>query len=764
MAAQPTATDARRRARHRRKRGWSEAHVRRLFWRAGFGATPREARHWARRGKKATLHWVLNGGPSPAPRMHPPRIDGHGLRPRDEWGHDVLWWLDRMVRSRRPLQEKLTLFWHDHFATSDQDTPLMLAQNQTLRRHALGSFPALLRAVTSDSAMLLFLSLADSDKEAPNENYARELMELFTLGRGYTERDIRQAARALTGFRVDWDENGPPRCYYEKEAHDSGAKRIFGHHGHYDWQDVLRLCVGHPAHAPFLVGKLWDYFVGTPISGGTRRRLAQRLPPLRPPDQAGGGRDPRPPRALPEARRAGNGQVAGGLRRRRAPEHRPGHRPRQLALAARATWASTRSSPPSVAGWDWGVAWLSSNSMRVRFDVANYLARHAAPAREGRLHAREAVAPRSRRARPPGRRRPLDLGAHRGRARAHGPPPAHRAQAEGRRLAPGQAGARRHVPAGAPPAAPLRPRRPRSLMPRHNACDDFHRTSEAVRRDLLGDAPLTRRQVLAGGLGAGLALYTAQALPVTRVLEAAAADAAAAPNAPVLVSVFLPGGVDLLDTLVPLHDYGRYADLHKELKVEGTALAGGSGLGLHPSLSRGVGGGVKGLFERGKIGFLPGIDYPDPDLSHFHSRHFWETGLITERSAPGWLGRWLDRAGNSDNPLQGISMGYGLSPVAALGARAGGGRGLAGRCRVLDPRRVGRALRRGDEEHTSGSGHGPAGSRATQGGARRRAAREGRGRPARALRGARRPRPARLLDPLPRRERLRAAGCATSRR
>ena len=88
-------------------------------------------------------------------------------------------------------------------------------------------------------------------------------------------------------------------------------------------------------------------------------------------------------------------------------------------------------------------------------------------------------------------------------------------------------------------------------MPRHNACDDFHRTSEAVRRDFLGGAPLTRRQVLAGGLGAGLTLYTAQALPVTRVFEAAAADAAAAPNAPVLVSVFLPGGVDLLDTLVP---------------------------------------------------------------------------------------------------------------------------------------------------------------------------------------------------------------------
>jgi uncharacterized protein (DUF1501 family) len=200
-------------------------------------------------------------------------------------------------------------------------------------------------------------------------------------------------------------------------------------------------------------------------------------------------------------------------------------------------------------------------------------------------------------------------------------------------------------------------------MPRHRACDDFHRTSDAVRRRYLGGPPLTRRQALGAGLGAGLALYTASAAPVSSLLEAAAAEASAAPDAPVLVSVFLPGGVDLLDTLVPLHDYGRYADLHRKLKVQGLPLAGGSGLGVHPSLARGLGGGIKGLFERGKVGLLPGIDYPDPDLSHFHSRHFWETGLITDRSAPGWLGRWLDRSGGRDNPLQGVSMGYGLSPV-----------------------------------------------------------------------------------------------------
>jgi hypothetical protein len=229
-----------------------------VFWRAGFGATPREARHWARRGKGATIHWLLNGGPSPAPRIKGARIDGHHLDPENEWGHDVLWWLDRMIRSRHPLEEKLTLFWHDHFATTEQDTPLMLAQNKTLRRHALGRFPDLLEAVTRDPAMLLFLSLANSDKEAPNENYARELMELFTLGHGYSERDIRQAARALTGFKAEWHDNGNVKISYDREWHDAGAKRVLGKVGRFDWKDVLDLCVRHPAHAPACASGRWS--------------------------------------------------------------------------------------------------------------------------------------------------------------------------------------------------------------------------------------------------------------------------------------------------------------------------------------------------------------------------------------------------------------------------------------------------------------------------------------------------------------------------
>ena len=358
--------------RRRAHKGWTEAHVRRAFWRAGFGATPREAHHWARRGKGATIRWLLNGGPSPAPRIKAPRVDGRRLDPENEWGHDVLWWLDRMIRSRHPLQEKLTLFWHDHFATTEQDTPLMLAQNRTLRRHALGHFPDLLAAVTRDPAMLLFLSLANSDKEAPNENYARELMELFTLGHGYSERDVRQAARSLTGFRADWHDDGSVKVSYDREWHDSGAKRVLGKVGHFDWKDVLDLCVRHPAHAPFMVGKLWDFFAGVPLSHSTRARLvrvyrgsALRIRPVVGAILA----HPALYRNLdaPTMVKSPVVYVAGSLRTAGQGIDRDSW-----------TWMLEAMGqypfqPPSVAGWDWGAAWLSSNSMRVRFDFANYL-------------------------------------------------------------------------------------------------------------------------------------------------------------------------------------------------------------------------------------------------------------------------------------------------------------------------------------------------------------------------------------------------------
>jgi uncharacterized protein (DUF1800 family) len=376
---------------------WTEQHVRRLFWRAGFGASPEEAARWAKAGQQATIRWIMNGGGGPELKGPPPRVHGAPLDPVNEYGHAALWWLDRMVRTQRPLVEKMTLFWHDHFSTRGVEWPLMLAQNRMLRRGCLGRFPTLLTNVTRDSAMQIFLSLANSDKLAPNENYARELMELFTLGHGYSENDVRQAARALTGFRSKWTNAGFRGIHYEAKHHDDGMKRIFGKRGRFDWHDVVRLVTSHPAHAPFLVEKLWAYFITAPLDGATRkqllgtyRRSKLTIKPvveeiLRHPALYGDLDHPDMIKSPTVFLAAALRQVGGGVQ------------------AYDWAWLMDHMgqmpfSPPSVAGWDWGPAWLSTNTVKSRFQTVTYLFATGTPiqVRDGstpvNLTAAEAVA------------------------------------------------------------------------------------------------------------------------------------------------------------------------------------------------------------------------------------------------------------------------------------------------------------------------------------------------------------------------------------
>jgi uncharacterized protein (DUF1800 family) len=252
----------------------------RLLWRAGFGPRPGQAEALAAKGLRAAVSSLTRPG---AERLEgpPPTVDGGALDPAEEWGHDHLWWLDRMVRSNRQLVERMTLNWHDWFATSRAgvDSPeLMIRQNELLRRNALGSFRTILTEITRDPAMLLWLSGSQNSKWSPNENYAREMMELFTLGagRGYGERDVREQARALTGFRNDWSDGaGATRFRYDRELHDTGRKRVFGRAGKLDWRDSVRLCLTHRRHPSFAVSRLWSYFIpGTP-DGPTTRALAE---------------------------------------------------------------------------------------------------------------------------------------------------------------------------------------------------------------------------------------------------------------------------------------------------------------------------------------------------------------------------------------------------------------------------------------------------------------------------------------------------------
>ncbi|GAB4147520.1 MAG: hypothetical protein Tsb009_20760 [Planctomycetaceae bacterium] len=175
------------------------------------------------------------------------------------------WWIYRMLHSPHPLKERMTLFWHNHFATSNAKVDnlwLMQRQHDSLRKHALGNFGELLQEMTRDPAMILWLDSNTNKKGRPNENYAREIFELFSLGVGnYTEDDIQQAARALTG----WDVRDG-RAVFNPADFDTGRKTIFGRTGNWAAGDVVRIILEQPACSRFLTRKLIREFVGETIT------------------------------------------------------------------------------------------------------------------------------------------------------------------------------------------------------------------------------------------------------------------------------------------------------------------------------------------------------------------------------------------------------------------------------------------------------------------------------------------------------------------
>ena len=176
------------------------------------------------------------------------------------------WWMREMIESPTPLQERMTLFWHNHFATSQQkvnSSQAMWHQHLLLRAAALGNFRSLLHAVARDPAMLVYLDGANSRKEAPNENFAREVMELFTLGEAtqggrYSEQDIKEAARAFTGWSVERDDFS---FRFRPLFHDTGDKTVLGRSGNLDGDAALDILLEQPAAARFIVSKLWKEFV-----------------------------------------------------------------------------------------------------------------------------------------------------------------------------------------------------------------------------------------------------------------------------------------------------------------------------------------------------------------------------------------------------------------------------------------------------------------------------------------------------------------------
>lgn len=244
------------------------AHLLRRF---GFGASEAELDYYSQGGLPGAIQKLLNfDSAGPMPAFEPQNFMAEKLKGGPRLPHVQIWWLLTMCATRRPLEEKLTLFWHHHFATAAMkvDVPVvMYRQNVTIRQHCLGKFQDLLLNLSKDPAMLYWLDNQFNVKGKPNENFAREIMELFTLGIGhYSEEDVQEAARAFTGWtygvgRRLLDKPRPVSTFqFRRELHDEGTKSILGNKGKFDGEDVCGILTGHPETAKFIARKMWEFF------------------------------------------------------------------------------------------------------------------------------------------------------------------------------------------------------------------------------------------------------------------------------------------------------------------------------------------------------------------------------------------------------------------------------------------------------------------------------------------------------------------------
>lgn len=284
------------------------------------------------------------------------------------------WWLKRMASGPRPLQEKLTLFWHGHFATSVdkvRDAYLMWRQNELFRRLASGNWEEMLLFVGKDPAMLVWLDQAQSRKQHANENFAREVMELFALGEGhYTEKDVTEAARALTGWSYD---RAHQKFIERPNWHDQGEKTIFGKTGNFDGDDFLRMIVAQPQSARFIMAKLWRFFAGQDPGPDLADALAFEL-------RAAGNN------FKPVLRTMFLSQVFYSPTLIRNQVKSPVD---WLVSSVRMLerelppplicWGLTRNlgqdlfAPPNVKGWDGGLSWITTNTLLARYNEAAVL-------------------------------------------------------------------------------------------------------------------------------------------------------------------------------------------------------------------------------------------------------------------------------------------------------------------------------------------------------------------------------------------------------
>ncbi|WP_254245289.1 DUF1800 family protein [Hymenobacter sp. BRD67] len=283
-------------------------------------------------------------------------------------------WMNKMATSPGQLREKVALFWHGHFACRTRRPDDSLALLNTIREKALGKFPDLLLAVSQEPAMLQFLNNQQNRKEHPNENFAREVMELFTLGRGnYTENDVKEAARAFTG----WSYDAQSRFTFRERQHDAGPKTLLGQTGNFGGEDALRIIMQQPAAATFIVTKLYRFFVNDvpnpahiePLTVAFRKShydIGDLLERMFSADWF------YEPAAMATIIKSPVVLVA-GLRRTL---NLKVDNDKQL-LGYQKALGQTLFMPPNVAGWPCGRAWIDSSSLLLRLQLPSILFKNA---------------------------------------------------------------------------------------------------------------------------------------------------------------------------------------------------------------------------------------------------------------------------------------------------------------------------------------------------------------------------------------------------
>jgi uncharacterized protein (DUF1800 family) len=350
---------------------WDRGKAAHLLRRAGFGGTAAEIDGALAAGPEAALRALVDGEECEAYRET--LALGDLLASTGDLEALQAWWLLRCVRAARPLREKVALFWHGHFATSIakvEKPALMVPQNRLFLDHGLGPFEDLAQAVARDPAMLVWLDSNDNRRGRPNENFARELMELFTLGLGgYSEADVKEAARAFTGWHVQGVD-----FFFDADKHDAGSKTVFGRAGAWDGGDVVSMCARRPECAAFVARKLFEFFV-------------HRDPEPALVDALGASFRERGLRVGEWLAMLLRSRVFHSPRARRAQIKSPVEFAvglvRQVGATvdgkamARAVSAMGQSlfAPPTVKGWDGGRAWVGAASLLARVNFAAAVSR-----------------------------------------------------------------------------------------------------------------------------------------------------------------------------------------------------------------------------------------------------------------------------------------------------------------------------------------------------------------------------------------------------